>query len=267
MITRREALLVQDKISNTPLHYACSWCEDIDTITYLIKKGGKEGLLLENENDHVPSVKSSFIAGPLGATCRDVGGDEYMKRTAMYKTDELSMHDLIKLNRISEAERRLKDKNLKKEQLFQDGNTERRLNCLMVALWFYGNSAPSFRQELCNFIKHMARVGGEKLVTMKNSNDCNALHYAAFNNAPLEIVKVLVETAGNDIIHEPNLWDNTPLHDACLRMAPEEVLEYLANNQQGTEALLMMNTEKKTPLDILFQAEADCDSRIVAIRK
>ena len=102
---------------------------------------------------------------------------------------------------------------------------------------------------------------------MKNSNDCNALHYAAFNEAPLEIIKVLVNIGGHDIINEQNHWKNTPLHDACLRGALEDVLEYLVKNQRGTEALLTMNDDGDTPLDILFQAEADYDSRIAAMRK
>jgi hypothetical protein len=260
----RKALLVKDKITNTPLHYACGWCEDIDTIKYLIEEGGKEGLLLENEDKHVPLVKSSLMVGPLRDVCQAVGGDEYIQCAALHSPTDLSMHDLIKLNMISEAERRLKGD---KEELFQDGGTERRLNCLMVALWFYGNAAQSSRQELCDFIKHMARVGGRRLVTMKNSNDCNALHYAAFNDAPLEIVKVLVKTAGEDIIHDQNRWKNTPLHDACLRGAPEDVLTYLVKNQRGTEALLTLNDDENTPLDILFQAEATYDSRIAAIQR
>uniref|UniRef100_A0A7S3QCL6 Ion transport domain-containing protein n=1 Tax=Chaetoceros debilis TaxID=122233 RepID=A0A7S3QCL6_9STRA len=260
----RKALLVKDKITNTPLHYACGWCEDTDTIKYLIEEGGKEGLLLENEDKHVPLVKLSIMGGSLRDVCRAVGGDAYIQRAALHKPKDLSMHDLIKLNMISEAERRLKGD---KEELFQDGGTERRLNCLMVALWFYGNAAQSFRQELCDFIKHMARVGGRRLVTMKNSNGCNALHYAAFSDAPLEIIKVLFEAAGEDIIHEQNRWENTPLHDACLRGAPEDVLEYLVKNQRGTEALLTLNKDGNTPLDLLFQAEADCDSRIAAIQR
>ncbi len=256
-----EALLAKDRFGNTPMHYACNWGASIETLFYFIEKGGQEVLTTANHKHWVPSCKSSELQVFLNGK----GGDKYEKMVGAHNEEDLTLFDMIMSNYQQEFKDRLASARRMNELYESDSN---KLSLLMVTLWFRGNAPPSSQHELASLAKLMIEIGGKKLILMENETGSNALHYAAFNNAPLDIIKLMVETAGNDIIHKHNGgWRNTPLHDACFRQAHEEVIEYLVRNDRGNKAVLAKNKDGKIPLDLLFDADTPSDSRIMAFQR
>lgn len=261
-IKSRAAIHQQDRFGNTPFHYACDWDLSIETIQMLVGKGGNDILLKQNHKGWLPCSKNSKTQAYLD----NQGGGDYQRRVRNQNISNLSFFELIMSNYLHEFKSRLTDPGGRQEILIKDSSG---LSLLMVMLWFRGNALPSVQNNLSSLIKEVIEIGGEDLIHMQNNTGSNALHYAAFNNAPLDIIQLIVETAGKNIIHKKNTgeWKNTPLHDACFRQAPEEVIEYLVRNQKSTKAVLAMNNKEKIPLDLLFDADTPSDSLIMTFQR
>ena len=253
-------LLKQDLQGNTPLHYACAWIISDETLEYMARKGGKRLLLTQNQSGQVPTCHKQSIQKLLSS----IGGKEYDAQVTRQKQLDMSFLDLVKLNRIEDIEVKLNDKNCKKG-LFEC-NKDNGLNSLMQSIWFLGNVSPVFRPGLSSIIHKMVKKGGRDLVLARNQSGSNAVHYAAFNGAPLDIIMLLVDSAGSESIEIKNAWDSTPLHDACLRQAPDEVIEYLII-KGGSNALKEKNKDRKTPLDLLFDADEPSDHLIMTMQE
>lgn len=220
--------------------------------------GGKDALLTENEKKQVPHSDMKKMQRYL---CH-IGGSEYAEQIVGQKKFEMSFFSLVMLNKTSEAELLLEDKQRRKEVFNKNENG---LTVLMVTIWFLGNTSAMFQNRLISLIRKMVKVGGEELVEMKNSTNGNAIHYAAFNNAPLEIIHLLVETAGVDALAVQNNWGSTPCHDACYRQSPVQVIEYLVRH--GIAAMTTTNNNGQTPLEILYDADMPSDDHILALQR
>lgn len=221
--------------------------------------GGKEVLMIENEKKMLAYTdihkSQSYLA--------EIGGLEYENKVVEQENFDMSFFDFIMLNKTEKAELILDDKQ-RREEVFDTNDNG--LNPLMVAIWFLGNTSAMFQNRLTSLIRKMVRSGGKKLVEMKNNTRSNAIHYAAFNNAPIEIIQLLVQVGGQDLLRVQNNWLNTPCHDACIRPAPVPVIEFLVR-KGGNSALTTRNKEKKTPLDMLYDADIPSDEHILAFQR
>lgn len=252
-------LLKQDLLGNTPLHYACAWGVSDEAVIYMAQFGGKQILMTKNKKDQVPTSNKRSLQKILS----DIGGEEYDDQVIRQQDHEMSFFDLLKLNLTDKLEMKLDVKGIQRELYVTEDNG---LNCLMVAIWFIGNSSSLFRTSLSSVIHKMVKVGGKKLVSQQNKTGSNSVHYAAFNGAPLEIIMLLVGTAGNEILQVKNEWGSTPLHDACVRQAPVEVIDYMVKNG-GTKVLKERNRDNKMPLDVLFDADIPSDIHIMTLQQ
>jgi ankyrin repeat protein len=257
----KDLLLTQDRLGNTALHYACAWGIPLRTIEYMVDLGGKEVLLKENIKKLVPHNDNKEFQTKLSG----IGGTDYEIKLFQHKSIKLCFFDLVMLNKFEEAKLIL-DNGRQQEEIFK--TDQNGLNGLMATIWFFGNAShTTFENRISSLIRKMVRVGGKNLILLKNHTNSNAIHYAAFNKAPLDIIKLLVETAGKEnVMHLQNNWKSTPLHDACHRQAPVEVIEYLAK-QGGNNAINMRNKDHQTPLDILYDADIPSNDHIMALQR
>ncbi len=221
--------------------------------------GGKEALMMENDNKQVPYTDIQKLQTYLS----DNGGPDYVQKVRKQETYAMSFFDLVMLNKTEKAELILDDRQ-RQNEIYQKNKNG--LSPLMVAIWFLGNTSPKFQNRLVSLIRKMVRVGGRKFVEMQNNTKGNAIHYAAFNNAPLEIIELLAEAGGEGTLQVQNNWGNTPCHDACYRQSPIEVIEYLVR-KGGNAALTAKNKAKKTPLDMLYDADIPSDEHILAMQR
>ena len=252
------AIFKQDVLGNTPLHYSCAWGASETTIRYMINKGGPKLLMTKNNMDVVPRSDKPFTQELL---LDHMGGEEYKKQIVAQKEYTMSFFDLIRLNMTEEVELKLDSVNSHKEVFETGGNG---LNCLMMAIWFIGNSSSRFESSLSSMIRKMVQIGGKDLVLTTNETNSNALHYAAFNGAPLDVIITLMNAAGSAGIEKVNNWGSTPLHDACLRQAEVEILEYLIKHG-GRKALLAKNRGGQKPLELLYDADIPSDEHIMTM--
>jgi hypothetical protein len=194
------------------------------------------------------------------------GGAEYKIKVGEQKNStENSMFGLILLNKLEEAESRLDDR-YEVRKLFDLDNTNNGWNGLMLAIGMVGFVSPAFHSRLLSLIRKMVQKGGKELVLVTETTNSNALHLAALSRAPLDVMKLLVETADQAAIHKQNDWGHTPLHSGCISQAPVEVIEYMAR-RGGIEALKLTDNDRNTPLDILFKAEIVSDTHITALQR
>uniref|UniRef100_A0A7S3Q9T1 Ion transport domain-containing protein n=1 Tax=Chaetoceros debilis TaxID=122233 RepID=A0A7S3Q9T1_9STRA len=265
---QKNILRLQDRLGNTPLHYACAWKLPLKTIKYLADAGGEEVLTIRNSKGWVPYSEDSICQSYL----YKIGGRVYTEQvqnqnTTMNNVEELTFVDLLMNCQFWEAEIRL-DESYRLEQLYWKDVEHGGLTTLCVALWFHGNVLESTQKQLTPLIHRMIDVGGRKLLMDTNNGGSNAVHYAAFNHASLDIMQHIVKVTGSSAIHVTNSgWGSTPLHDACFRQAPVEVIEFLVQNQEGTKAVMTRNIKNSTPLDVLLEADNPCDDRITALTR
>ncbi len=235
------------------------------------ESGGKEVLLTKNLKGWVPYSEDPSCQSYL----KKLGGREYaekVKEQALnVNVNELSFVDLLMTCQFWEAEVRLDESNLLDEsylldELYWKDVKNGGMTTISVALWFHGNVLESKQKHLTSLIHRMIDVGGRKLLMETNNGGSNAVHYAAFNHASLDIMQHIVKVTGSGAIHVRNSgWGSTPLHDACFRQAPVEVIEFLVKEQEGTKAVMCRNHRNQTPLDVLLEADDPCNDRIMAL--
>lgn len=193
------------------------------------------------------------------------GGENYVEQLKSQNFEEASytLIELLKIGEIEEIESRLEQED--HQDLFETDRKGR--TPLMLLLGYYDHAVSSFdKVKLASIILRMATIGESTLVQMKSNAKNNALHYAAFNNASLEIIKRLFELGGETTLQEQNQYGNSPLHDACSKMAHREVIDFLARNS-GAKTLSVTNKKGCTPMDILLNDDKPSDSRIVALQQ
>jgi hypothetical protein len=249
----KDLILHKDVHGNTAMDYASAWGVSMEPIKHMVEVGGQEALMTTNNSKQVPHSNDTTYQ---------------IKMNEQKNSTKVSMDNLIRLNKLEEAESRLDDKEEVRKLLVLDPITE--WNSLMLALFFVGIVSPAFHSRLLSLIRKMVQKGGKELVLVTDKQKNNALHFALFHKAPLDVIKLLVETAGQAVMtHEQNNWEYTPLHAGCKELASVEVIEYMAQ-KGGIEALKLTNDDGNTPLDILFDAKIASvvsDTHITALQR
>ena len=223
--------------------------------------------MTKNLKGWIPYSEDSACQSYLYKLGGKMYAEQVANQTSNINGNELSFIDLLMTCQFWEAEVRL-DESYRLEELYWKDREHGGLTTISVALWFHGNVLESMQKHLKSLIHRMIDVGGKKLLMDTNNGGSNAVHYAAFNHASLDIMQHIVKVTGSSAIHVKNRgWGSTPLHDACSRPAPVEVIEFLVKKQEGTKAVMSRNNKNNTPLDMLLEADNPCNSRIMALTR
>merc|ERR1712008_315204 len=104
-------------------------------------------------------------------------------------------------------------------------------------------------------VKTLVELGVENTVTEVGNCGFNAIHYACWGNASLEVITYLLEIGGRDAVLQPSLRGGAnPLHNACLRYKSNSLPDVirLLIKVGGLDVITATDNNDETPLHSLL---------------
>ncbi len=190
------------------IHYAVYYGCDPEIVRFIHEFGGKD-IFYETDFDNVSATYSAWYGSILSNEDVDET-EEY--NNGVYDRDTLLNFVINKQG--DEIMKYLNRKNIPEESITSRDNEYQR-SILQRAL---NENAPYF------IVEKMIEVGGEKVVSIKDSEMNNPLHYINDANS-IDTVKLLLEKCGNEALYEKNVNGYLPLHSLIRTFASTVALK------------------------------------------
>jgi hypothetical protein len=107
----------------------------------------------------------------------------------------------------------------------------------------------------------------QEAVLLKDNSAWLPIHYACWNNAPVEVIRLLLDNDDDKktILEKDNIG-RLPIHVACLTRATVEVIQLLLDSDAEKKSIFERDNEGRLPIHLACEGKCICrgDSIVAA---